>query len=186
MTTCSTPGSPAEAAARRGQRVVGLELHHRPDDHAQRRDGVLGERELGQQLRVDALAGLVAGEELVAERLDDVVEGARHVRHAGRREQQPEAAQQADGRADLAAVGRLARRRAEVAAKQLVGPVDEVDLHRASGRGATGRAPNLRTARSCARAALASRSFGAAVVTSEPSSVADARATSSTAQSNAS
>jgi hypothetical protein len=51
------------------------------------------------------------------------------VGHAGRRHQGQQAAQQARRRADLSPVGRLPRRRAEVAAEQLVGTVDEVDLH---------------------------------------------------------
>ena len=73
-----------------------------------------------------------------------------------------------DGGADLVAVRRLARRRAEVVAEELVGAVDEMDLHRAAGR-----APNLCTARSCALAASTSRSFGAATVTSPARSVAE-------------
>ena len=69
-------------------------------------------------------------------------------------------------------VGVLPRRRAEVAAEELVGAVDEVDLHRAL------TAPNLRTARACALAASVSRSFGAARSSrAQPRSVADARAT---------
>ena len=129
------------------------------------RTALLGELELGQQVGVDAGARLVAGVQVVAERLDDVVEGAGDVRHPRRREQQPQAAQQADGRADLAAVGVASRRRAEVAAEELVGPVDEVDLSHSPGLRAP---PNLRTARACARSASISRSFGAAVVTSSP------------------
>ena len=102
-TTWSTPGASRKRAAAAARRVVGLELHHRPDDEAERPRRPLGELELRQQVRVDAGARLVAGVQPVAERLDDVVEGAGDVRHARRREEHPQAAQQADRRADLAA-----------------------------------------------------------------------------------
>ncbi len=56
-----------------GEGVVGLELDHGPDDHAQRAERLLERRELRVEQRVHALAGLVAGPELVPERLDDVI-----------------------------------------------------------------------------------------------------------------
>ena len=68
---------------RRGQRIVRLELHHRPHRHAERGERLLERLELGVERRVHALAGLVAGPEVVAERLDDVVGG--HAHDASRR-----------------------------------------------------------------------------------------------------
>ncbi len=55
------------------QGVVGLELHHRPDDDAERRERLFEQRELRQQIRLDAFARLVAAPEIVAEGLDHVV-----------------------------------------------------------------------------------------------------------------
>ena len=69
----------AEAGGGRGERVVGLELAHRPDGHPQRTDGLLGGVELREELGRHALLGLVAGEEVVAEGADGVVEGDRDV-----------------------------------------------------------------------------------------------------------
>ena len=66
----------------RGDRVVRLELDHRPEDDAQRLDGGLGDRELGQQLGRHPGRRLVAREEVVAERLDDAV--GRAARRASR------------------------------------------------------------------------------------------------------
>ena len=60
---------------RAGQGVVRLELDHRPHRHPQRAQRLLERPGLGPQVRVDALARLVAGPELVAERLDHVVGG---------------------------------------------------------------------------------------------------------------
>ena len=65
-----------------GERVVGLELDHRPDDHAHRRERLLERLELRPQRRLDAVAGLVARPEVVAERLDDVVGRDADVRRA--------------------------------------------------------------------------------------------------------
>ena len=78
-TTCSTSRERRRTGGARGQGVVGLELHHRPHHEAEGARGVLGGMELGQEVGGHAFAGLVAGEEVVAERLDDVVEGHRHV-----------------------------------------------------------------------------------------------------------
>ena len=110
MTTCSTAGSSRKPRGGGGQRVVGLVLDHRPDDDAERRRGVLGRMELGEQVGVDAVAGLVAGEQVVAERLDHVVEGAGHVRDA-RFAQQRDRASPA-GRARRRPAGRPRRARA--------------------------------------------------------------------------
>ena len=114
---------------RRGRdRVVGLELDHRPGDEAHRGDRPLRELELRDQALRDALAGLVAGEQVVAERLDHVVERDTRVRDRAAAEQHGEAPHEAAHRADLAP-GVLRGRRAEPRAEQLVRAVDQVDLH---------------------------------------------------------
>ena len=66
----------------RGERVVGLELDHRPHGDAHRGERLLERLELRQQRRVDALPGLVARPQVVAERLDHVVGGDADVRRA--------------------------------------------------------------------------------------------------------
>ena len=73
-------------------------------DDAHRRQRLLERMELRQQRRVDAGAGLVAGPEVVAERLDDVVGGDADVRGAVA-EQVEHRAEDAPDRGDLAAVG---------------------------------------------------------------------------------
>ena len=70
MQTLSTVASALGDARRRGERVVGLELDHRPDDDAHRGERVLERMELREQRRLDAGRGLVAGPQVVAERLD--------------------------------------------------------------------------------------------------------------------
>ena len=90
----------APARARRRLRARSRATPRRPSA-AQR---VLEQRELRPERGVDAGAGLVAGPEVVAERLDDVVGRHRHVRRA--------VAQQIDHRDDHAA------RRADVVARQ--------------------------------------------------------------------
>ena len=59
----------------RSEGVVGLELDHRPQGDAQGVECRFEDRELGPQLGSDAGAGLVAGPEIVAEGLDDMVGG---------------------------------------------------------------------------------------------------------------
>ena len=78
----STARVRAEAVGRRGDRVVGLELDHRPQDDPERLDRGLGDRELGQQLGRHPGRRLVARVEVVAERLDHPVRGAPDVRGA--------------------------------------------------------------------------------------------------------
>ena len=82
MQTCSTLVVSGGDARGGRERVVGLELDHRPDRDAHRRERVLERMELRAQRRVDAVAGLVAGPEVVAERLDDVVGRDADVRRA--------------------------------------------------------------------------------------------------------
>ena len=114
----------------RGERVVGLELDHRPHREAHRaRAPPRADRNCDQQRGVDARAGLVAGAEVVAERLDHVVGRDADVGRA--------VLEQADHRGEDAAHGaRPPGRRASVVARhrvevpeQLVGAVDQVDAH---------------------------------------------------------
>ena len=93
------------ARGRGGQRVVGLELDHRPDDAADGPQRVLDERELRQQLGRHAGLGLVAGEPLVAPRADHVVRGAAEVRDAVLAEQRQDALDHAQRAADRLALG---------------------------------------------------------------------------------
>ena len=81
----------------RAEGVVGLVLDHRPRRHAHRHERLLDDRDLGEQLGRHPGARLVAGPQVVAEALDDVVAGhadvggavgeqlQRRAQHAGRR-----------------------------------------------------------------------------------------------------
>ena len=57
----------------KGKRIICLELLHRPDDDAHRLEGLLEWMELAEKRRLDALARLVSGPEVVPKRLDDVI-----------------------------------------------------------------------------------------------------------------
>ena len=67
---------------RRGQRVVGLELDHRPRDDAHGDERLFERVKLRPQRGLDAFARFVAGPQIVAERLDDVIGGNADVRDA--------------------------------------------------------------------------------------------------------
>ena len=84
MITRSTRASRAAISARGGQRIVGLELDHRPDHETRRLQRLFEQRELRQERRIDSGAGLVAAPQPVAERLDDVIGRDADVRRAGR------------------------------------------------------------------------------------------------------
>ena len=56
-----------------GQRVVRLELDHRPHQDPEGGEGLLEGPGLGPQIGIDAVARLVAGPQVVAEGLDHVV-----------------------------------------------------------------------------------------------------------------
>ena len=122
-----------------GQRVVGLELHHRPHGHPRGRQSVLQDRELALQVRVDALARLVGRPQLVSKRLDDVVGGDADVR-GPLLEQRQHRAHHAPGGPHLLPVAVHVPRHGEEVAKQLVGAVDQVDVHRPTTR-RTGEGP---------------------------------------------
>ena len=128
MMTCSTAAVVAGHRRRTGEGVVGLELDHGPHHDPERDQGLLERPGLRPQIRVDAVPGLVARPQVVAERLDHMVGGDAHVRRALAQELQHGADHPPDGGNLLA--GRIAvRRRPEEVAEQLVGPVDEVHLH---------------------------------------------------------
>ena len=59
----------------RSERIVGLELDHRPDDNAHRRERLLEGMELRAQCALDTGAGLVVRPKPIAKRLDHVVGG---------------------------------------------------------------------------------------------------------------
>jgi hypothetical protein len=119
----------AEAERCGSERIVGLELNHRPDYNPQGSNRLLGQRELGQQLWGNTLTGLVAWEEAIAERLDHVIEGTGYVCSARFGEKHKQAVEQAKCGADFAAVESLSGRCSEVAAEKFVGAVYKVKLH---------------------------------------------------------
>ena len=109
------------------ERVVGLELDHRPHHEPRRFEGPLDHRDLLEDLRIHALTRLVARPHVVAEALDHVVGGDADVCRAVLHQHQ--------GRADHAGGRRIRmsvavpRRRTEVLAEQLVGAVDQMNTH---------------------------------------------------------
>ena len=108
-------------------RIVGLVLdhsEHREPGGLQRR---LQQRKLGEQFRRRALPGLVAVEQVVAERLDHPVGG--HPDVGGSVRQQPEhGTQHPTGGRHLHALGGDVGRHGEVVAEELVGAVHQVDV----------------------------------------------------------
>ena len=111
-----------------GQRVVGLELDHGPDHDAGGGERLLQRMELRHQRAVDALAGLVARPELVAERLDDVVGGDADV--GGAALDHPEhGVHHAARRGERRLGARGGALPAVEMPEQLVGAVDQVDDH---------------------------------------------------------
>jgi len=132
-------------------RVIGLELDHRPHPQAERGGRALGELELREQIRGDALAGLVVSEQVVAERLDHVVVRDAGVRDRSGAEQGGEASQHHAYGADLAPPV-LHLRRPEPRTEQLVRPVEQMDLHRGQ---STRTGANRGTTRACRRPAPA-------------------------------
>ena len=127
-----------------GEGVVGLELEHRPHHHPDRPHPLLGQRELVEQLGIHPGAGLVAGVDLVAERLDDRVEGGPEVGDVRLPEQGQRRRHDPVGGAHLPPVGSGAGRRPEVRSEQLVGAVEQVELH-PSDVTAPGSPPRIRS-----------------------------------------
>ena len=128
---------------RRAERVVGLVLDHGPGGDTHRHQRVLEDRGLVQELRRHALARLVARPQVVAEALDDVVRRHADVGGALLQELQRRG-EHTDGgpvRPGILVPGGLP----EVLPEQLVGAVDQVDLHppRLSGPAASRRRDQL-------------------------------------------
>ena len=113
---------------RRCEGVIGLQFAHREDPHAERFEGLLEQSELGLQLRRHLGAVLVAGPHLVAERFDDVIGCNTHMGYATGQERghRPD---DAAHRPHLGPVRAGAGRPAEELAEELVGAVDQIDLH---------------------------------------------------------
>ena len=112
---------------RRGQRIIRLVLDHRPHPHAERRERLLEQAELRQQVGIDAGAGLVSGPEAVAERLDDVIGGNADVGRAAI-DHAEHRADHATRRAHFPALLVTRGGHGVEVAEQLVGAVDEVDF----------------------------------------------------------
>ncbi len=116
-------------ARRRGERIVGFELDHRPHGHAHRGERFLQRMKLRPQRRLDAVAGLVAGPQVVAERLDDVIGRDADVRGAASRSSRSTVlSTPIDGAERLVLALAEAAQAVEVT-EQLVGAVDEMDDH---------------------------------------------------------
>jgi len=109
-----------------GERVVRLELDHGPDPHAERAQCVLERMKLREQLGLDARARFVAGPEIVAERLDDVVGRDAEVCGAAL-EHAEDRAQHADDGADFVAVRVGLPRHGIEVPEQLVRAVEEMN-----------------------------------------------------------
>ena len=148
----------------RGDRVVGLEFDHRPEDDPERLDGGLGDRELGEQLGRHPGRRLVARVEVVPEGFDDPVGGGTDVRGALLAQEveqlfdEPGDARQRD---PVAPEDRRPRR--EMRPEELVGRVDQVELtpHQSVSRGRVSRAPTCARRRR-ARAHLVERAVAVA------------------------
>ncbi len=126
---------PLDPVVRRGHHgggrhaVVGLVGDLGPHGEPRHLHRHLHHRELGQQLAGHPRRRLVAGPQVVAERLDHVVGRHPHVRRPVRHELE-QRAEHPDRRplVEVAVVG------GEVVAEQLVGAVDEVDVHAGTDR----------------------------------------------------
>ena len=113
----------------RGQPIVGLELEHGPDHHAESPQRIFDELELRQQLWRHPRLRLVAGVTIVAPGADDMVGGAAEVRDTVIGQQRQHRLHHAQRRADRLAIEAAVRRSPEVRAEELVGGVQQVDLH---------------------------------------------------------
>ena len=119
----------AKAVRGGGQGIVGLETGHAPHRDAERGHHFFHQIELRQNDGIEALAGLVAVEQIVAERFDGVVEGRGDVRHRLARvmQQADHRRQKAHRTGDVLAVGRqVGGALGVVRPKQLVGAVEEM------------------------------------------------------------
>jgi hypothetical protein len=113
---------------RRRQRVVGLQLDHRPHGDAHRGEGLLQRVELRRQGAIDPGPGLVVGPELVPERLDHVIGGDTEVGGALLDHLQHRM-QQAGDRAQRLVLALVEAALAVEVAEQLVGAVQDMNDH---------------------------------------------------------
>ena len=111
-----------------GERVIGLELGHRPYRDAHARERFLERMELRQQRGLDAVAGLVAGPQAVAERLDDVIGRDADVRGAFLDHLQ-HGVEHADDGAEGQVLALAEAAQAVEVSEQLVRAIDEVNDH---------------------------------------------------------
>ena len=112
-------------------RIVGLEGDHRPEGDAERLDRRLRDRKLAHQRRVDAGPRLVARIQVVAERFDDPVGRRGEVGRPLVAQDRQQVLDQAPGRGQVAPVGGQHGGPGCVERpEQLVGRVDEMELHR--------------------------------------------------------
>ena len=119
-------GVGAKLSCRRSDGVIGLELHHRPDADAQRRNRPLRQFELGQQFRWRAFAGLVPREQVVAEGRYHAVESAPDVSDPILADEAQHALDQPMHRPYRLTGRRLQRRHGEMRAEQLIGAVNQI------------------------------------------------------------
>src|SRR5690606_16164278 len=110
------------------ERVVRLELDHRPHDDAHRVERLLERMKLREQLRLDPFAGLVVGPKIVAERFDHVIRADADVRRA-LLDHLEHRIQYADDGAERPVAARLEALQPVEMPKQLVCAVDEMDDH---------------------------------------------------------
>ena len=129
MQTCTTAVIQRREARGGRERVVGLELDHRPHDDAHRAKRLFERMELRPQRRLDSFARLVSGPKLVAERLDHVIGRDADVRRA-LLDHVEHGVQHADDGAERPVLALAEAPQAVEEAEQLVGPVDEVDPRR--------------------------------------------------------
>jgi hypothetical protein len=114
---------PSCGHCRRSERVVGLELHHRPHDYASRRENVFEQGELCQQVGLDAFAGFVVWPQSIAKRFDNVIGRDGDVRGAALHHAQNREENTSD-RGDLPSIGIAGGRQRVVVPEQLVCAVD--------------------------------------------------------------
>ena len=116
----------------RSQPVVRLLLDHRPHCDAECVERPLHDRELSVQLGRCPLARLVADEHVVAKRLDDGVERRPDVGDPLLGQQRDRRCHDTVRRTDLPSFGGLAGRSSEVAAKEFIRAVEEMNRRHAS------------------------------------------------------
>jgi hypothetical protein len=118
----------ARNAHRGGERIVGLELDHRPHGDTHRGERLFERVKLRPQRRIDAGGRLVAGPQSVSKRLDDVVGCNTQIRLSAL-DQFQDRLEHADDRAQgpVLPLGEAAQ--AIEVPEQLVGSVDDVNDH---------------------------------------------------------